>query len=132
VVSAYDFIHLPKTLQVVYLQYNKLKIIPSDLFKYNPNLNTIGLDKNKIEHVGKRFFDILNLKKLKTLAMNNNTCTHFPWIHNGEADLFKKLRVELLNKCKPTRGMNKYDELRESEQKIYEIYKKDKSHYPGK
>ena len=105
VITAEDFINFPKTLRIIYLYKNKLKEIPSNLFKYTPNLDTIALDRNEIEHVGNYFFQYLNLTKLKRFGINANTCTNFQYINSGEKDLFEKLRVELLEKCKATRKM---------------------------
>ena len=105
VITGEDFINFPKTLRIIYLYKNKLKEIPSNLFKYTPNLDSIALDRNKIEHVGNNFFKYLNLEKLKRFGIKSNTCTDFQYIENGEKNLFESLRVELLNKCKPTHKM---------------------------
>jgi hypothetical protein len=117
VVSANDFINMPKTLYLVYLNFNKLKEIPSDLFKYTPNVGAIALDRNKIQHVGSHFLDYLNLKKLRLLSTFQNPChSNFPHVENGNAEQFEKLRMKLLNSCKPTEAM-----IREEERKADEM-----------
>jgi hypothetical protein len=119
VVAAVNFINFPKTLQTVYLFKNKLKEIPSDLFTYTPNLHSIALDRNMIQHVGNHFFDFLNLKKLERFTIKLNTCTKFPDIVNGDLKIFEKLRVELLNKCKPTDEMVRVEERKLSDRFDY-------------
>jgi hypothetical protein len=117
VISANDFINMPKTLYLVFLYSNKLKEIPSDLFKYTPNVGAIAIDNNQIQHVGSHFLDYLNLKKLRLLSTSENTCTSsFPHVENGNAEQFEKLRMKLLESCKPTEAM-----IREEERKADEM-----------
>jgi Leucine-rich repeat (LRR) protein len=118
VISANDFINMPKTLQVIYLYSNKLKEIPSDLFKYTPNVAAISIDRNQIQNVGSHFFNYLNLKKLRFLSTYKNSCipNDFPNVENGNAEQFEKLRMKLLNSCKLTEAM-----IREEERKADEM-----------
>jgi hypothetical protein len=108
VVTAVNFINFSKTLQTIHLFKKKLKEIPSDLFTYAPNLHSIALDRNMIQHVGNHFFDHLNLNKLERFTMKLNT--KFPGIVNGDLKLFEQLRVELLKNCKPTDKMIREEE----------------------
>lgn len=118
VISANDFILFSKTLRMVYIYLNKLKEIPSDLFKYIQNLDTINLSNNKIVHVGSKFMDNINWKKLLRVDFRSNPCTNFDVITNGEESKLNDLRNELLNKCKPTFAMISEDERKESNSKF--------------
>lgn len=118
VVSSDDFKTFPKSLRIVYLHRNKLTQIPSTLFKHLPNIDTITLTVNKIEHVGSNFFKYLNFNKLKRFSINNNKCTHIDWIHFGERNLLERLKTELATKCKPTQEMIDDEEIEELSEKF--------------
>jgi hypothetical protein len=114
VISANDFILFPKNLRMIFLYRNNLKEIPSDLFKYTQNLDTISLFESKILHVGSKFMDNINLKKLLRIDFQSNSCINFNPITNGEESKLNTLRSELLNKCKPTWAMISEDERNEN------------------
>ncbi|KAG5679960.1 hypothetical protein PVAND_009495 [Polypedilum vanderplanki] len=52
---------------------NLIEFIPENLFIHNQDLEVIGLDFNKIQHIDKKAFNKLN--KLKVLDLLNNVCT---------------------------------------------------------
>lgn len=60
-------------LKSLILTKNRIKKIEVDLFIYNPNLEEIGLDHNKIKQIKDGTFD--GLKELKVVYLHDNPCT---------------------------------------------------------
>jgi len=56
----------------LWLMSNNIEILEENLFEFNPNLDYIDLDSNKISHINPNVFD--KLTKLKTLYLRSNNC----------------------------------------------------------
>ncbi len=65
-----------KTVQKLYLNKNKLTIIPTNAFAGLPNLTELVLDKNKLTTIQPNAF--AGLTNLKTLWLSNNQLTTIP------------------------------------------------------
>lgn len=76
----------------LFLDNNKLREIPRDLFKFNPKLEFLSLFSNKIQYVEKGAF--ASLKNLTTFYFNDNSC------HSGAATN----RTAVLNLIKEIEG----------------------------
>lgn len=61
-----------KKLTILSLWDNDFTVIPRDLLKFNPEIQYIGLGKNKIKFIEGNVFG--NLKKLHTLHLDGNEC----------------------------------------------------------
>jgi hypothetical protein len=59
-------------LRYLYLYKNAITIVERELFKFNPELEHIGLDDNKISQIHPTVFDHLN--KLSELSLDLNVC----------------------------------------------------------
>lgn len=66
-----DLAQLPK-LKQLYLNYNELSSLPSDLFEQNLELLYIDFDGNRLKHIGKNL--ITHLNKLNEAWFSNNIC----------------------------------------------------------
>lgn len=71
-ISKDDLRQTEEKLTFLSLRFNKISVIDSDLFIYNPNLATIDLFSNQIKIVGKGAFEILN--KLTSMDFEGNSC----------------------------------------------------------
>ncbi|XP_070507833.1 uncharacterized protein MCAP_0864-like [Chironomus tepperi] len=70
-VSQSDFKSFPK-LRYLNLDANDLEVLDDDLFEFNPLLEVIWFEGNKIKAIGQSTF--ANLKNLRDLDMNGNIC----------------------------------------------------------
>ncbi|KAL7015703.1 hypothetical protein ACKWTF_016612 [Chironomus riparius] len=70
-ISQSDFKTFPK-LRYLNLDANDLEVLDDDLFDFNPLLEVIWFEGNKIKAIGQSTFG--NLKNLRDLDMNGNTC----------------------------------------------------------
>jgi len=111
-VSQNDFKSFPK-FRYLNLDANDLEVLDDDLFQFNPLLEVIWFEGNKIKAIGQSTFD--NLKNLRDLDMNKNNCfskrisskseissslaTMKQRCYNSDVELSKlKLRYRELNK----------------------------------
>lgn len=94
-------------LKKVWFNGNDITAIPADLFKHNPNLEFISLQRNKITQVFDGTFE--NLNQLATLYFDGNKC------HDGNAmddkEGVTKLISEIEKKCKDSHNQKKRDEI---------------------
>ena len=104
-ISSRDFLKAPPSLRIVFLYGNKLREIPSDLFKYTPNIEVLALNGNQIAHIGNNFIDSLNFKSIQKFGIFENTCTDFKLIEGVDKAKLDELKVELKEKCQPTQEM---------------------------
>lgn len=75
---------------------NKLTSLDSDLFKFNPKVQFIGLNENLIANVGANFFSYL--PAVKQIQLLDNVCiSSFAWTEKTWA----KLKAELPILCPP-------------------------------
>lgn len=70
-----DLKQFGEKLTLLWLSYNKLKVIESDLFEFNKNLGAVSFDYNEILHVGSGAFNTLN--DLRDLGFRDNKCFNF-------------------------------------------------------
>ncbi|GFU61956.1 LRRCT domain-containing protein [Trichonephila clavipes] len=61
----------PSNIRFLYFNYNKLKVIPSDMFVEMPLLQTVGLRENQIVTIPATAFDA-NFSNLKYLMLDDN------------------------------------------------------------
>lgn len=59
-------------LKILQLHYNELKLLPENLFRFNPKLEEIYLNSNQISHIDPNVFD--GLANLKKLNLDGNKC----------------------------------------------------------
>lgn len=59
-------------LKGLFLYVNLIEVIEGDLFEFNPNLENIQMDRNKIARIGLGAFDGLN--KLHSIDLGPNPC----------------------------------------------------------
>lgn len=78
-------------LKIIYLSYNKLQILPSDLFIHNKKLTSIDLKNNRLRVINGNVFD--NLKYLVELEISGNP------INFGDAKSAKSVK-EIIKKVK--------------------------------
>lgn len=94
-------------LKFLYLGYNKLKTLDGDLFKYTPNLEFFGVDRNEITNIGNKLLE--PLKHLKAVYTLGNKCIkHIPdvtYINDASKEKIEKLKQALKQKCPPTKEM---------------------------
>jgi Leucine-rich repeat (LRR) protein len=109
-ISSRDFLNLPSCLRIVFLYNNKLREIPSDLFRFTPNVEVVALNGNQIKHVGNNFLDSLNVKTLQKLGIFENSCTNFEVVGMGNEKKIDELKIELKTKCQPTQQMIEEEE----------------------
>lgn len=87
-------------LRFFQIREHELKILSSDLFKFNTNLEFVGFQEGPLEHVG--FGLLWPLKKLKKAFFGYNTCIQKVVMEEAEIEAFK---VELEEKCPETKAM---------------------------
>lgn len=63
-------------LQKIYLAWNKLENLPSDLFKLDNQITHLDLSGNRLSELNKEFFD--RLSYLQNLQISDNHLTIFP------------------------------------------------------
>lgn len=107
-------LQFPK-LRFLYLGHNNLRTLDGNLFKYTPNLEMIGMEKNQITSVGSNILD--NLEKLRIVYLFGNICVDEPAIQDGNKNEIERLKTHLSKHCKPTqeiknnRGKNEESEM---------------------
>lgn len=72
--SKHDLKQFGRYLKYLWLPYNSIKVIESDLFEYNPELRNLELRNNKIRHIESGAFD--NLSKYLKLEFLDNPCSN--------------------------------------------------------
>jgi len=77
-----DLKDFPKLMNL-YLYSSDLEIIEENLFEFNPNLDLMSLNTNKITHIDPHVLD--RLLKLKTLYIFQNTCINMATSNNQTA-----------------------------------------------
>lgn len=83
-------------LQVIRLENNKLFALDSDLFKYTPKLQFIGLGNNLIQHIG---LNMLNdLDNLAGVYFQKNPCIE---TNAGTPEAILELKLYLPQRCPP-------------------------------
>lgn len=92
----------------LYFYGNNLEIIEKDLFEFNPNLEVIHLNINKILHIDPNVFNKLN--DLMELYLDGNTCINM----KAENDLAKVQKVIRIAKvwCTQTENDNSNDQFK--------------------
>lgn len=101
-----DLIPFPQ-LEYLNLDRNKIKVIRSDLLKFNPEIKAVWLNGNQILKVEHKVFDGLN--HLEYLDLSNNECENLDALAETRPAVLKLIEVvnqnncmwdeELLNKC---------------------------------
>jgi len=91
-----DLKYFPK-LMVLDLISSNLEIIEENLFEFNPDLEQIYLQSNKITHIDPNVFD--NLIKVKTLNLLENTCINTQAYNNptGVQNVIKTAKAQCTN-----------------------------------
>lgn len=78
-------------LQYLNLDSNNIEILEDGLFEFNPLLEVIWLEKNKIRSVGETTFS--NLNKLNDLDLNKNICISRRTTHRaGLSDILQSVK----------------------------------------
>ena len=108
-------------LEDLSLSYNKLKVLPNDLFVEAPNLRQIFLHGNKILRLSSKILDPLNLKNLESFCLVGNPSINVDFKQGGATTL-EILMKEIDTKCLPpieeprqplTKSENRFNKLRE-------------------
>jgi len=81
--------------EVHHSYYNQLEILEENLFEFNPNLEEIHLNSNKISHINPNVLD--KLTKLKTLHLDSNTCINM--IASNNPTEFQKIIKAAKDQC---------------------------------
>lgn len=92
-----ELAYYPK-LKKLYLSFNELEVIESDLFINNPNLELVYLGVNKIHTVYPKVFD--GLTKMTSLRFQNNTCYDGQVDHNRNEAV--KFAQNIYKHCAPS------------------------------
>lgn len=83
---------------------NNLRVIERDLFKFNPEIEFVGLGRNQIKFIDGKVFQ--NLNKLGTVYLDGNVCTG-EFVNSEEMDDYKErllnLTMLIKRKCSPYR-----------------------------
>lgn len=90
-------------LKVLYFYYNKVEVIPADLFVNTRNLEEIYLQDNQIKHVEKGAFD--KLHNLSTLYFKNNPCNS--GVATNRSDVLN-LVIQIESKCTHDEAFQNY------------------------
>lgn len=84
---------------------NELRVLPGDLFKFNPMIRFIGLGRNKIMFIDGNVFN--NLNYLDTVYLDGNICTG-AWVNGKESANYKDQLVQMMKsvvkQCSPYRS----------------------------
>lgn len=101
--------------KLIFLQIaeTKIEVLEDGLFDFNPNLEYVAFNKNKIFHIDLRVFD--HLSKLGTLYLDNNKCIDRK---------VKKDRSVVLDIIKDTKILCSDQEFRDFHEKVGELEKK--------
>lgn len=83
-------------LQVIRLENNKLFALDSDLFRYTPKLQFIGLGNNLLQHIGLNMLTDLN--NLAGVYFQKNPCIE---TNAGTPDAIQELKRHLPQRCPP-------------------------------
>lgn len=90
-------LRFPK-LRFLYLGHNNLKSLDGDLFKYNPMLEFVAFDWNRVANVGSGLLD--SLYKLRIIYVNRNVCSTIVY-SPGKTNHVNDAKKELKEKCPP-------------------------------
>jgi len=88
-----DLKDFPKLMNL-YLYSRNIEILEENLFEFNPNLELVHLNTNKITHIDPKVFD--KLTKLKYLYLQLNTCINMSAI-NSPTDLQSIIKTAQAN-----------------------------------
>lgn len=98
-----DFKGLRK-LRILYLGFNNLKTLDSDVFDYVPNLEYLVLDSNpQLSHVGYGILD--HLAHLRILHWRGTKCTGLGDVTDGNSQAIENFKNQLRTSCPPTPEM---------------------------
>lgn len=98
-ISSDDLQGLPN-LKVLDLINNNLRVLESDLFKYNPLVKSFSVAENPIKHVGHNIFH--SLLSLSTVSFRATQCIERDILQNRDA--IKILIFDLTVSCPPTKS----------------------------
>ena len=72
---------------------NDLESLEGDLFKFNPTLQEVSFDENKLHYIGEHLLD--NLKNLQLIEFQSNPCINFKATTSSEiATLIQKIKTQ--------------------------------------
>lgn len=116
-------------LQYLNFQYNKIKVIEADLFKFNPDLELIRLSHNSIANIDPYVFN--GLDDLNTLALAENAC--LPEV-NVDVENNRQLVRQLVNKIQNGKCSDRLDipQISCSANSCVIIYNKFENYYTEK
>ena len=99
-VSSADLKQFPK-LREIWVYYNLLEYLPSNLFEYNPNIEFIHFQQNKIKYIDPEFFT--KIPKLIGAKFGGNECIDR---NVSEVEYLILLKREIKKKCSSKAGPN--------------------------
>lgn len=111
-ITSSDLEQFGEKLKILWIGNNIVEVIEADLFKYTPNIESIGLSPQKIKHVDDGAFTKLN--KLHSLWFSKNPCGVRTNVENDRMSVLTLItRIEM--ECKEATLLLKtqVDELRE-------------------
>jgi len=84
-------------LIIILFRLNNVEILEKDLFKFNPKLEVINFEFNKISHIDTNVFD--KLTNLRTLYLGRNTCASIAANNNstGVLKVIETLKTKCIN-----------------------------------
>lgn len=97
-ISSDDLKQFPK-LRELWIYFNLLEVLPSNLFEHNPNIESIHFKVNKIKYIGPEFFTYI--PKLSVVNFATNECID----RNVDSDKsLVLLKREIKKKCSNKNG----------------------------
>lgn len=97
-VSKADLKQFPK-LRELWIYFNLLEFLPSDLFEFNPHIEYIHFNNNKIKFIGPEIFS--NVPKLYSLKLSSNNCIQRSV---DDVKMLQLLKREIKKKCSSETG----------------------------
>lgn len=98
---------------------NEIEFLPNDLFIYNPRLTHIDFSQNKINSVGRNFFN--SLRNLRYLMFDDNDCYEGFGMALEEVEVIKE---EILSNCSEVVKQEKRIVIRVEEVKVVKAEEK--------